>query len=1281
MRGKKLMAVLALATGAALARGGDPPAGRLSDAALAALGAGAGAARVPLPPYKRQLQGDDAKRAAALEKQIDELWAAGKFAEAVEPAQEVAALRRRAQGEKHWEAADAGRKVETLRKALDLTADQRAALAAAPGLTAKAEHLHGRSKYAEAEPLLRKALAACEAALGPAHPATARGYNDLAANLHYQGRRKEAEPLFRQALAAWEAALGPAHPHTAESYSNLASNLHAQGRDKEAEPLDRKAVDAYERALGPGHPDTARGYNNLGMNLHGQGRFREAEPLLRKVLATWEAELGPAHPHTALGYHNLASCLDAQGRYREAEPLDRKAVAAYERARGPGHPDTARGYNCLALNLYGQGRYKEAEPLFRRALATWEAALGPGHPDTAESYNNLALNLDAQGRYREAEPLFRRALAAWEGALGPAHPQTATGYHNLALNLGLQGRHAEAEPLFRRALATYEAALGPAHPDTIGGFNSLAVCLNARGRYAEAEPLFRRALAAWEEALGPGHPDTARGYHNLAMNLQAQGRHAEAEPLHRKAVAAKESALGPAHPDTAEGYNGLANCLSALGRAREAEPLQRKALAACEAALGPAHPHTARVYNLLGHNLQAQGRYQNAEPLWQAAAEGLEASRLRLAASSLDRAAAARIRPHLGLAACRARLGRGADAWEAAEAGLARGLLDDLAARAALPPDPERERGAAERAARLAELDRLLPPLVAAEKLPGEDRRRRGELLAERAAREAEAAREAAGLSRRAVLPLDTVQARLAPDEAFAFWVDLSADPGAADPKGDHWGCVVRRAGAPAWVRLPGSGEKGAWTEADDKLPGRLRDSLSRGESDASDLARRLAAQRLGPLAQHLAARNGLPAARRLVVAPVGRMAGVPVEALTEDYLVSYAPSGTVLARLRQEHRPLEAPTLLALGDPDFALPTAAPLPAPPDHGLYLALVLPDGNAARAGLRAGDVLLRYGGAQLRSKADLKTAEGGDRVPAAYWRDGKVEEAQLAPGKLGVVLSDDPPAAALRKARERALLADARTRDDATSLPGTRLEARAIAALLPPGKAELLLGSDASEQRLGELAASGKLTGYRLVHLATHGTIDRSQAGWSYLLLARDTLPGPAEQTKLAAAGKQIPTGRLTVETIARQWQLDADLVCLSACETALGPDAGGEGLLGFSQVLVAKGARSLVLSLWKVNDTATALLMTRFYQNLLGKREGLKAPLPKAEALREAKQWLRTLPIAERDALAAKLGKGELRGTEVEARPVAKAEAKGGGDAPYAHPRYWAAFILIGDLD
>jgi CHAT domain-containing protein len=185
-----------------------------------------------------------------------------------------------------------------------------------------------------------------------------------------------------------------------------------------------------------------------------------------------------------------------------------------------------------------------------------------------------------------------------------------------------------------------------------------------------------------------------------------------------------------------------------------------------------------------------------------------------------------------------------------------------------------------------------------------------------------------------------------------------------------------------------------------------------------------------------------------------------------------------------------------------------------------------------------------------------------------------------------------------------------------------------------------------------------------------------------LLLARDRLPDPGRQLR---AGKKVYDGRLTVAAL-QTWPLGADLVVLSACETGLGREGGGEGYLGFSQVLFRRGARSLVLSLWKVDDVATALLMQRFYQNLLGKREGLKGPLGRAAALVEAQAWMRRLTRQEAEKLAVDLSGGAWRGN-VERLQLAPTDPKQpppaprADDRPFAHPYYWAAFILLGDPD
>ena len=420
-------------------------------------------------------------------------------------------------------------------------------------------------------------------------------------------------------------------------------------------------------------------------------------------------------------------------------------------------------------------------------------------------------------------------------------------------------------------------------------------------------------------------------------------------------------------------------------------------------------------------------------------------------------------------------------------------------------------------------------------------------------------------------------------------------------------------------------------------------------------------------------------------------MAGVPIEVLLEGSdtrIVSYAPSATVYKLLRAQPRPDSHAGLLAIGDPVYERHDKSTDPKLlPDHGVLVNMVAPGSNGARHDLKSGDVLLAYNGVALTKKDDLKVVPDGDKpIAVDVWREGVSSRTDLTPGPLGVVIDPRPAPVAIAEQRklQQVLLAARGGDKDFAPLPGTRYETEAIARIFKgeDRPIQTLLASEASEAELDRLAASAELGRFGFIHLAAHGVIDEDVPTRSAVILTQAGLPDPLEQ---AMSNHPVFDGRLSVREIQRGWDLKAELVTLSACETALGREAGGEGFVGFTQALLMSGAKSVCLSLWKVDDIATALLMQRFYSNMLGASGARSRPMPKAEALREAKAWLRGLSRAEVLTLVAKLSGGISRGKDAEARPPAEALSSGldrnENDRPYDSPHFWAAFVLSGDPD
>ncbi len=395
----------------------------------------------------------------------------------------------------------------------------------------------------------------------------ARLFNAVGLDASIQGKYAEAEPLLKRALAIHEQQLGATHPNTASSLNNLAGLYRSQEKYAEAEPLLKRALTIREQQLGAAHPDTASSLNNLGEIYYQQGKYAEVEPLYQRALMICEQQLGAIHPDMAGSLSNLAELYQSQGKYAEAEPLFLQALAIYEQQLGATHPDTAGSLNNLALLYYQQGKYAEAEPLYQRALTIYKQHLGTTHPDTARSLNNLALLYEKQGKYAEAEPLYQQALAIYE-QMGATHPDTARSLNNLVKFYEAQGKYAEAEPLYQRVLAIYEQ-MGATYPDTARSLNNLAFLYCQQDKYAEAEPLFKQALEICEQQLGTTHIDTARSLNNLAGFYYQQDKYVEAEPLYQRALAIYEQQLGATHLTTQVIYKNYVTLRQTMRRDAE----------------------------------------------------------------------------------------------------------------------------------------------------------------------------------------------------------------------------------------------------------------------------------------------------------------------------------------------------------------------------------------------------------------------------------------------------------------------------------------------------------------------------------------------------------------------------------------------------------------------------------------------------------------------------------------------------------------------------------------
>lgn len=935
------------------------------------------------------------------------------------------------------------------------------------------------------------------------------------------------------------------------------NQLMSAGRYSMALPVAKRIVVLVERRGGRNGTFYGAALNNLGNVYFNLGKYREAERHYRQSVEIKTKALGGDHHETATSMSSLAIALMRQQRLSEAKTLVARVLSIYERQLRPGHPLRLAAIYQLGVLSYYQGDYTQSNAHYRHALQGYIKAYGELHPRVVEVLGGISVNLEVQGKFGEAEKLNRRQIAIMEKLYRPDHPQVGRALHDLAGIYLERGLDRKALPLYERALAIRTAALGEDHVEVGHTLTALGSVYWTIGQTARAEEAHRRAISLLERSVGSQHPYVASVFENYGNGLGNVGRYSEAETNLRRALAIWKSAYGNQHLKVAQALNNLAGVTSNAGQHETAKHLYLQSLKIERAKLGDDHPRIASRLRNLGLIAGRQGRIEEAYDYHSQASAIREKRQSSIAGS-----------------------GRGSDdrSWTERESFVnlidtawilkkksERRISDDELANTAFEAAQLFQRSTSDKAlsqmaVRFSSGQSELAALVRRHQDLSETERVLDSKYLQSLSRSNEDKGDAHRLYeelQKAKTELDRLEADMT--KRFPEFSELT------NPRPLSLAVVQRllRPGEALVYFMQWNKGQLVWAATNEQYQW-FSTPLTR--KDAQTVVTTL---RRGLDLQSLAEGKGvlfdLQAAYELY-----QTMFAPLEAMLADKAHLMVVTDGALTGLPFHVLVTEPP---ATGKPDFSayretawlarrhaittLPSVATLRA-------LRVFAKGSDATRPFIGYGDPVFSTKQRKARSREKKKQRVAKIRAFSSFFRGAS------------------PDLDALR--------------DALVPLPDTADELKAVAKSLGAQRRDIVLGHKASERNVKR----AKLEHYRVVYFATHG------------LVAGDieSLAEPALALTIPRRASRLDDGLLTASEVANL-KLNAEMVVLSACNTAVGGKPGAEALSGLARAFFYAGARSMLVSHWPVQSEAAVKLTTKMFDETtrnpsLGRTEALR---------------------------------------------------------------------------
>jgi CHAT domain-containing protein/tetratricopeptide (TPR) repeat protein len=369
-----------------------------------------------------------------------------------------------------------------------------------------------------------------------------------------------------------------------------------------------QAADKASKSLGEAEYHYSLAIFNLAACYKEQGRYAEAEPLYLKSLPVLAPALGQSSLQYTRCFYSLASLYIDMGKYAEAEGMCAAAVNFYKTILGQTSSDYLGALGSMGIIYQGLAKYDKAEEVFL-SLKNYYASLPSPPAKTLQVLeNNLGELYRHKGEYETAETFLQHAVAM----AADSSDEAESSLNNLALVQKAMGNYAGAEQCYKKAIHIYTLLNKTNHPDYTNPVNNLGELYRTMGRLQEAVYAFEEVIALRKKLLGTGHPNYANAVNNLALVEFAIGHYADAEKHLTECRAIYKRTLGEKDKFYANSLNNLASVYKAEGKLAEAETTYKECLRIYKAAYGETSDKYGTYLGGLAGTYRQQKRYDEA---------------------------------------------------------------------------------------------------------------------------------------------------------------------------------------------------------------------------------------------------------------------------------------------------------------------------------------------------------------------------------------------------------------------------------------------------------------------------------------------------------------------------------------------------------------------------------------------------------------------------------------------------------------------------------------------